>query len=95
MPWGWAGKEVMWDQHIFNDVVETFAWGKHIERRSGRCLIENAKRDAWERERGRTGGKSGRPHGRERGHIGGKSEAAFVPPRARPCLLYTSDAADE
>ena len=52
MPWGWAGKEVMWDQHIFNDVVETFAWGKHIERRSGRCLIENAKRDAWERERG-------------------------------------------
>ena len=48
-----GAKETLWDQHIFNDVVETAVSGKPVFRRSMQRLIDpgegNRMRDEWEK----------------------------------------------
>ena len=44
-----GAKEHLWDQHIYNDVLESAAFGRHLRRRSGQRLIDPAgnARDEW------------------------------------------------
>ncbi len=49
-----GAKEVLWDQHIYNDVLESAVVGREMHRRSHQRLIDpaNGKRRVWEREQG-------------------------------------------
>lgn len=44
-----GAKEHLWDQHIYNDVLESAAFGRDLRRRSGQRLIDPAgrARDEW------------------------------------------------
>ena len=49
-----GAKETLWDQHIYNDVVESAIFGKAMYRRSHQRMInpDNGGRDKWEIEQG-------------------------------------------
>lgn len=49
-----GAKEMLWDQHIYNDVVESAIFGKEMYRRSYQRMIDpaNGQRDKWEVEWG-------------------------------------------
>jgi len=52
---GAAGtKETVWDQHIYNDVVESAVFGKEMHRRSHQRMVDPAggARQAWEAAQG-------------------------------------------
>ena len=48
-----GAKEHLWDQHIYNDVLESAFFGREMRRRSGQRLVEenDGARRTWEKER--------------------------------------------
>jgi len=42
-----GAKESLWDQHIFNDVVESAVVGRYVNPRQGQRVVAPEKRDQW------------------------------------------------